>query len=567
MIKFHLANYINVDELQSLFNLLKNFSGIMVHLVDSQYNCAGDDFSCDFCAKCIKKSLKGRKLCQEYFSAYLKQVTMIKQFAEFRCHVDLIDFVAPIMIQDEIVGFLHAGQIIDKPHDFEKAKQFAKNLDIDENEYLEYYKTVKYFNPDEKSKTVEMLKLLVKYISDRVAGVYESSMQQKVVELTGFVFDNVNNSSMQQAEILQILSREISSMLSIPSIKIFSFYKKTKSFKTISSFKVNNNVPDLTISYDNKEYMEKIMDFWCNNFQYEAQDGNVVVYDMMQNEHLPKSLAQMYLNAGIKSLVAMKVYESDDEFFVLALLSNVNLSSKFRRNMHFLNFLAKNISLIIDYSLNVVSVNKEFMEAYKNIRAKYNRAVFPALYRGYRLKKDGIKYKNNVLQCENIDRAWNYIDNFKPKHSQVMHFINNADNISTVLSVTIGKELIKKGYNVRFIPFSNAVKIFNNISSTGDIMMVNDQLKFFRNVDFWIFVGFGRTEISEENIAKSFEFIDMLCQNKSNFILLSDKNQIDRMAASPANKALIERFNSVADEIYFNKPAMVTNKEKEMIAQ
>ena len=447
MIKFYLNKYINVSEIQILLNMFRTFTGITVAFALQRTLQDEDDYSNEFCKDCIKKSSKGKELCTKCFSEYVKEISNTKEFTEFHCHVDLIDFVAPIKVHDELATFLVAGQIIDKPHDFEKARLYATQLGIDEEKYIEAYKKVRYLNPEQKKIAIDLIKGLASYVSTRATERYDKMHQQNIEILTNFVLDGIDT-SLRLEELLHVVSKELAELFKVSSVKVFSFNKKLKTFNSLASYKTGNNVPDLTITYDNRKYVEKFMDYWCEIVEQEAENKRVKFYDFEKNKDLPDVIKRMYTDAGIFNCACLKILKTEDTYTILVLLSSESSREWSASDTKFLELIAKQISIALKQkSLNdKLDKNKELE---RNILDILNFPVWIKDIEGnyIALNKDFCKYYNVKNKDEILGRS---VDNIHQPSIEIK--IKNAEN---------------------FVKTSLETKIIENVKEVGKEKMVD----------------------------------------------------------------------------------------------
>ena len=55
-----------------------------------------------------------------------------KKPVSYRCHADLVDFAAPIMLGDRMIGSFIGGQVLPEEPNLEKMRQIAREIEVDE---------------------------------------------------------------------------------------------------------------------------------------------------------------------------------------------------------------------------------------------------------------------------------------------------------------------------------------------------------------------------------------------------------------------------------------------------
>ena len=87
----------------------------------------------DFCVKYTRESAEGKRRCEKCD----REGTGV-----YHCHAGLIDFSIDLVVKGEKVGAVIGGQVLPKDPDEEKFRQVARELSIDEDEYIEALKKV-----------------------------------------------------------------------------------------------------------------------------------------------------------------------------------------------------------------------------------------------------------------------------------------------------------------------------------------------------------------------------------------------------------------------------------------
>ena len=97
----------------------------------------------EFCIKHVRACEEGLKKCQ-FFDAYGGCKAKInKEPIIYPCHAGLTDFASPIILGETQVGCFLCGQVLTEKPDEEKFRNYAKELKIDEDKYIEALRKVK----------------------------------------------------------------------------------------------------------------------------------------------------------------------------------------------------------------------------------------------------------------------------------------------------------------------------------------------------------------------------------------------------------------------------------------
>lgn len=62
---------------------------------------------------------------------------MMGKPVSYFCHANLVDFAAPIMLGDQMIGSFIGGQVLSEEPDYDKMREYAKELGVDEKGFIE----------------------------------------------------------------------------------------------------------------------------------------------------------------------------------------------------------------------------------------------------------------------------------------------------------------------------------------------------------------------------------------------------------------------------------------------
>lgn len=125
---------IDLRALQDIQNQFSDATGLAAIAVDSEghYITEGSNFT-EFCMKYTRGCEEGLRRCVKCDNECT---------GTYFCHAGLMDFSADICINGEKVGAIIGGQVLPKPPDIEDFVKIARELGINENEYIEALKKV-----------------------------------------------------------------------------------------------------------------------------------------------------------------------------------------------------------------------------------------------------------------------------------------------------------------------------------------------------------------------------------------------------------------------------------------
>lgn len=101
----------------------------------------GSNFT-DFCTNYCRKSPIGRERCEKCDRDGAIKVLETGKPVSYFCHANLVDFAAPIMLGDRMIGSFIGGQVLAEEPDLEKIRQTAREIEVDEEALVEEAKRV-----------------------------------------------------------------------------------------------------------------------------------------------------------------------------------------------------------------------------------------------------------------------------------------------------------------------------------------------------------------------------------------------------------------------------------------
>lgn len=138
MQKFLLTDLIDVQALQRIQNGFSKFSGMASLITDANGNpvTEGSNFS-DFCTKYTRTTEEGLSRCmacdrRSGLMALAKGGPVV-----YKCHAGLVDYAAPIIVEGQYLGSFLGGQIRTAPVDEDLVRATARELGLNEEEYID----------------------------------------------------------------------------------------------------------------------------------------------------------------------------------------------------------------------------------------------------------------------------------------------------------------------------------------------------------------------------------------------------------------------------------------------
>ncbi len=159
----------------------------------------------DFCMKYTRGSTEGNKRCIACDIDGVKKSGNTGKPAVYSCHAGLVDFAAPIVVDGVQIGAILGGQVLDAPPDEDKFRRIAREIGVDEDEYIAALRKITVVPREKINAAADMLYVFANSISkmghpNRLL-VHETEnfqdISENMFENIRLVTDVVNNFSVQ----------------------------------------------------------------------------------------------------------------------------------------------------------------------------------------------------------------------------------------------------------------------------------------------------------------------------------------------------------------------------------
>lgn len=129
--ELYLTDLIDRKALQNIQDAFSQVTGVAALTTDTNGVAVtnGSNFS-DFCMKYTRNSPIGCMRCAQCDKEGAKTALEQGHPVVYTCHAGLLDFAAPIMVGDKMVGCFVGGQILKEMPDMQKIKETAAELGI-----------------------------------------------------------------------------------------------------------------------------------------------------------------------------------------------------------------------------------------------------------------------------------------------------------------------------------------------------------------------------------------------------------------------------------------------------
>lgn len=170
-----LTDLISVSTLQSIQDGFANFTGMAALTTDADGNAVtrGSNFT-EFCMDLTRQSKEGCRKCAQCDKKGGEDALYSRRSVAYSCHAGLVDFAAPIMLGDEMIGSFIGGQVLTEEPDEDKFRAIARNIGVDEDKYIAALRKVKIVERKQVEAAADFLFIIAGLLSQSAYDAYVS---------------------------------------------------------------------------------------------------------------------------------------------------------------------------------------------------------------------------------------------------------------------------------------------------------------------------------------------------------------------------------------------------------
>lgn len=165
--ELYLTDLLEIDMLQKIQDAFSDMTEMALVVIDSTGAPVTEPSNfTDFCMKYTRGCEKGRKRCEkcDMHGASLTLETG-DNLPYYFCHAGLVDFAAPIMAGESIIGGFIGGQVLTAPPDLDRTREIAEEIGVDPDEYVEAVKKINIVSEEKIAKTSSFLQVVATALS------------------------------------------------------------------------------------------------------------------------------------------------------------------------------------------------------------------------------------------------------------------------------------------------------------------------------------------------------------------------------------------------------------------
>ena len=152
--------------LQKMQDSFSKMTGIAAYIIDGKGSFVTEG-SCTsvFCSEYTRVSEIGRARCLQCDFDSSRRAFEEEEAVMYRCHAGLLNMAAPIIINGELIGCFHGGQILDEEKNDIDIVTLAEEIGVDPDEYVSAYKKLPVIPKEKIGRAILFLNTITKSLS------------------------------------------------------------------------------------------------------------------------------------------------------------------------------------------------------------------------------------------------------------------------------------------------------------------------------------------------------------------------------------------------------------------
>lgn len=251
----------------------------------------------DFCLF-MKGNEKINKVCSKCDLEKRELGFKSKQPFTYTCHAGLTNFMVPIVLNNQTVALIVAGQTLTQELDEDLYKQLAKDFGINEKEYLKKVKKIKEIAPEKVESAKKLLSQVANSISNAAHQNYELQEKNKREKLVRSIIEKIR-SSLNIEDTLTFICEETAKLLKVQrsTMIVFPDKKSFANFKLKKEYKLSESID----GYVKIKNLEDVSEYWGKMLSV----NKIYAIDNILESDAPEFFKNSYSAMGVKSIIGI----------------------------------------------------------------------------------------------------------------------------------------------------------------------------------------------------------------------------------------------------------------------
>lgn len=176
---------LNKTQIQEILDALNRATKATVTLFDSDMHCIADAGKWQPFCLAVGEHEDLLSKCSSCNHEHAQETYKSRQIVKYTCHAGIMEMVAPIIMDDDIIAYLMLGKIRDKEHIYSSTnmvKEFALQNALDVDDLLAKYKKLPLISEQQLQDYLLFTEMSIQWIATRGFVIYNKPFQAQRIE-------------------------------------------------------------------------------------------------------------------------------------------------------------------------------------------------------------------------------------------------------------------------------------------------------------------------------------------------------------------------------------------------
>lgn len=351
--KISLTDLIDIDLLQELQDTFAKIMGVASIAVDDNGPITKPSNFTDFCIKYTRGTEEGFKRCNECDIKWGKIAAENGKPVIYDCHTGLRDFAVPIIVEGKHIASILGGQVKTEDIKEEHFRALAKELGIDEEEYIQAVNKIKLIPAEKIDDAANFLYLVANTISKVAHKNLELLKRNKIENIIRKITERIR-SSLDVDETLSFICAETAKLFNVQrsTIAVFNNPNNYEDFIIKKEYKVNQEMEGFTQAIN----ANKTAGYWGSML---IKTGDVLAIDNINESDAPNFFKETYKEMGVKSIIGTSISKNGNVWGTLVMAEYNNYRNWSEEERTLLKIMADQIFIAINQAELYKSMQKK----------------------------------------------------------------------------------------------------------------------------------------------------------------------------------------------------------------
>ncbi len=454
---YSLLDLVDINLLQDFQDNFSRITGVSAIIIEDKGPITNPSNFPDFCGKLTRTASEGFSRCTSCVQVFAKEAFEKSKPVIFDCHVGLTSFVVPIVVNNKHLASIIGGQVRTQKPDETNIIQTAKEIGIDENQYIEAFKKVKVMSKKKIESAIKMVTVAATAISQIAQNNYDLMEKDKKSGLVSKVAEKIR-SSLDLDEVFNLICSELARAFNVQRTFIVKFIQED-SLTEFSVMKEFLSRPDIRGLEDDK-FDVRTINYWGEEL---LKRGHRIVVDNIQESDVPDYFKETYSSIGEKATVGIAISQGDDAWGWVGIAEYDDYRHWTEEEISALETISNQIYVSIKQA-ELYSDIKKFAE-----RENLTRTIIETIRSSLDVEETRKRVVNIVGKTLNTDRCY------------IAEFDKNKDQFLIVEDEYVSNPNLKSaiGRNI-----NNDIPNFASALRDRKTILVNNKKIFVDNVEY-----------------------------------------------------------------------------------